>query len=332
MADIVTAEIFRNEKGDPTSQYYNTTTTPPEFQPAQGNNGAVYVDVKTSVLPAGASTSVKQDSIISYVDGIEGALATLIAKDFATQTTLAALLAKVIAAPATEATSAAILAKIIASPATEATLASIKDTSGIKKITDALPAGSAILGKVGIDQTAGQNIVLLGAGTSNIGDVDVLTLPSLVAGSALIGKVGIDQTSDAVTNRTVSKISQIAGENIVSVSSLPSATWTITQDSSANTAQTLTKTAVAGQKHYITSIEVVISGAVVGASDVNILLKDGSTTKWKQIIGTTSARGTRVTIDFANPIQMSVNSTCTLNIDAAGASCITTGNIAGFTQ
>jgi len=36
---------------------------------------------------------------------------------------------------------------------TEATLLSIKDTSGIKKITDALPSGSNLIGKVGIDQT-----------------------------------------------------------------------------------------------------------------------------------------------------------------------------------
>ena len=64
------------------------------------------------------------------------------AKDFATQTTLAAVLAKIITAPATEAkqdtliakdfatqtTLAAILAKIIATPATEATLASVQAT------------------------------------------------------------------------------------------------------------------------------------------------------------------------------------------------------------
>ena len=46
-------------------------------------------------------------------------------------------------------------------PATEATLASIKNTDGIKKITDALPAGTNVIGKVGIDQTAGQNAVVL---------------------------------------------------------------------------------------------------------------------------------------------------------------------------
>lgn len=38
------------------------------------------------------------------------------------------------------------------------------------------------------------------AGTNNIGDVDVLTLPALVAGAALIGKVGIDQTTVGTTN------------------------------------------------------------------------------------------------------------------------------------
>ena len=40
----------------------------------------------------------------------------------------------------------------------------------------------------------------LPAGTNNIGDVDVLTLPALVAGSAVIGKVGIDQTTPGTTN------------------------------------------------------------------------------------------------------------------------------------
>lgn len=44
-------------------------------------------------LIAAPATEAKQDTLIGHVDGIEGALATLNAKDFATQTTLAALLA-----------------------------------------------------------------------------------------------------------------------------------------------------------------------------------------------------------------------------------------------
>jgi len=85
-----------------------------------GNNNIGDVDVASCALPVGAATAAKQD--------------TLIAKDFATQTTLAAILAKIIATPATEAkqdtliakdfatqtTLAAVLAKIIAAPATEA--------------------------------------------------------------------------------------------------------------------------------------------------------------------------------------------------------------------
>jgi len=84
------------------------------------NGRLVVLQDQPSALPTGAATSVKQD--------------TLIAKDFATQATLAAVLAKVIATPATEAkqdtliakdfatqtTLASLLAKVIASPATEA--------------------------------------------------------------------------------------------------------------------------------------------------------------------------------------------------------------------
>jgi len=37
----------------------------------------------------------------------------------------------------------------------------------------------------------------------------------LAAGTAIIGKVGIDQTTDGTTNRTVAKISQSVGENVI---------------------------------------------------------------------------------------------------------------------
>ena len=92
------------------------------------------VTITNSALPTGASTSAKQDTIISHVDGIETSLTTLLAKDFATQSTLAQILAKIIASPATEAkqdtliakdfvtqtTLAQILSKIISAPSTEA--------------------------------------------------------------------------------------------------------------------------------------------------------------------------------------------------------------------
>jgi len=63
-------------------------------------------------------------------------------------------------------------------------------------ISASLPAGSALIGKVGIDQvTAHANEVVIKsaipAGTNNIGDVDVLSLPALPAGSNNIGDVDV---------------------------------------------------------------------------------------------------------------------------------------------
>lgn len=72
--------------------------------------------------------------------------------------------------------------------ATEATLTAIKDTTGIKKITDQLPAG-----------------------TNNIGDVDIAS--AIPAGSNVIGKVGIDQTTPGVTNGVQVITSIPAGDN-----------------------------------------------------------------------------------------------------------------------
>lgn len=104
-----------------------------------GTNNIGKVDVNSSALPTGASTSAKQDNIISYVDEIESGLTTLNAKDFATQATLSEILTK------------------LADPATQATLAQIKsilDTDGIKKIIGPLPVGSNLIGKIDVNSSA----------------------------------------------------------------------------------------------------------------------------------------------------------------------------------
>jgi hypothetical protein len=63
-------------------------------------------------------------------------------------------------------------------------------------------AGSALMGKVGIDQTtANANEVVvksITAGDNNIGNVDIAS--ALPAGTNLLGKVGIDQTTPGTTN------------------------------------------------------------------------------------------------------------------------------------
>lgn len=79
--------------------------------------------------------------------------------------------------------------------ATETTLTSIKDTAGIKKITDALPAGTNLLGKTGIDQvTANANEVV-----TKTGSVTAATLTAET--TKVIGTINVAAAQTiAVTN------------------------------------------------------------------------------------------------------------------------------------
>lgn len=82
----------------------------------------------------------------------------------------------------------------------------------------ALVAGTAIIGKVGIDQTT--------PGTTN--RVDVGVLPALVAGTAIIGKTGIDQTTPGTTNKV-----SIGTDGTVAATQ--SGTWTVMPGNTPNT-------------------------------------------------------------------------------------------------
>jgi len=168
-------------------------------------NGRLQASVKDSALPVGAATETslaallakiiaapstedKQDTIIGHVDGIEilltaltgytdgleSKLDTLNAKDFATQTTLAEVLAKIIAAPSTEAKQDTVIDNIGDvktlltalngyvdglegyTDSLESILSSILTqlgTTGLKKIIDALPPGDNNIGNVDIVTT-----------------------------------------------------------------------------------------------------------------------------------------------------------------------------------
>ncbi len=82
--------------------------------------------------------------------------------------------------------------------ATEETLAAIKDTDGIKKIVDALPAGTNNIGDVDLASS-------IPAGTNNIGDVDLAS--SIPAGTNNIGDVDIASAIPAGTNE-IGKVAQ----------------------------------------------------------------------------------------------------------------------------
>lgn len=105
----------------------------------------------------------------SQIALLKGLLTKL--QDPASETTLAAILAKLIANPATEATLAALAAEDFA---TETTLAAIRDTAGVKKILDPVDVAdraARLVGKVTVDgnsaiETTHQNAaVAVGDGT-----------------------------------------------------------------------------------------------------------------------------------------------------------------------
>ncbi len=106
--------------------------------------------------------------------------------------------------------------------------------------------------------------------------------------------------------------------------------WGGTQDSSANSSQTLAKALEAGERHYIQAFEVALSAAAA-ASEITITLQDGSTVLWKTIIGLGAPRGERVGAVFAVPLRCTVATAAQLVVSAGGASAVTTASMAGYT-
>ncbi len=127
-------------------------------------------------LPSGASTAANQST---------------------GNTTLASILAKLIAAPATEAkqdtqitAEQAILAKLIAAPATEA-----KQDTGNTSVA-AINTATGTIGDAAVTAGASGSVLALLRTLSR----DLVANIVLKAGSAIIGKVGIDQTTPGTTN------------------------------------------------------------------------------------------------------------------------------------
>lgn len=170
-------------------------------------------------------------------------------------------------------------------------------------IASALPAGTNLMGKVGIDQaTANANEVVVKSGT--VTAVTAIT-NALPAGTNNIGSVNL-----------ASSISE----------------WSVVGTSEANTAATITKASGGGTtKHVITAIEVVIRGAAAGA-DISVALLDNVTVKWQTYFGVGAVRGERVGIVFAHGIEMTAATAVNLTVGAGGASVIAELNMAGYTK
>ncbi len=108
--------------------------------------------------------------------------------------------------------------------------------------------------------------------------------------------------------------------------------WAISQESAAAAAQSLTRAAVAAQRHHITAFEVAIRGAAAG-NDINVQLQDGAgVVYWRAVIGSGALQGSRVPMPFPQPIQLPVNSNAVLQVDAGGAAVVTMASMSGYTK
>jgi ribosomal protein L10 len=162
-------------------------------------------------LIAAPATEAKQDALNTaiaalqtHVVGLEtlGAATNTALGTLATQATLAAVLAKLIAAPATEAKQDALntlMVTLLGYVDGLETLAGTTNTALATlhaDLTAPTPAGTLVIGRVGIDQTAGQNLVSVASPASiAAGQVTVTgTVASLLAARAGRQTVTIENT------------------------------------------------------------------------------------------------------------------------------------------
>lgn len=126
-------------------------------------------------------------------------------------------------------------------------------TNGTVAIGTALPAGTALLGKVGIDQTTPGTTNLVSIGTNGTVAINA----ALPAGTNLLGKTGIDQTTPGTTNKVSigsdGTVTLLAGTAVVGNVLTPFVTVTTTFNRPANVTTYTTKTFVSDSTSAPTS-------------------------------------------------------------------------------
>ncbi len=124
-----TKTLKRDGSGiNPVPQHFNPTAD--DYEPQYGRNGASRAELYG---PDGNPISTSAGKLAVRASEVESLLNDIKGKDFATQTTLAAILAKIIAAPATEAKQDTIIGYV---DGVESTLATLLTKSGFDAKAD----------------------------------------------------------------------------------------------------------------------------------------------------------------------------------------------------
>lgn len=131
--------------------------------------------------------------------------------------------------------------------------------SGLNTVVNAaLPAGAAIIGKVGIDQTT--------PGTTNGVQVNA----ALPAGTNIIGNIRIDQTTPGTTNGVQVNAALPAGANVIGAVTQSGGPWTVTGSGTAGSSAT-----------GVVTIQGIASGTVVPVSVSSTAPVTTTTATWQ---------------------------------------------------
>ena len=244
------------------------------------NSGVQNVNVSSSTLPTGSATATNQVLEIAQLTGIHSDTTSIDGKTPALGQALAAASVPVVlpaaqitalTPPTTvtvqQATGTNLHAVIDNFPATQPISGHVITDTGSTTAVSALPAlvaGSAIIGKVGIDQTT--------PGTTNGVQVNA----ALPAGANIIGKISIDQTTPGTTNGVQVNAALPAGANVIghvivdsgSIAATQSGTWTVQPGNTPNTTAWLVT-----QGPSTTSAVTSVAGS---ASSVSLLASNAS--------------------------------------------------------
>ncbi|MDD5406988.1 MAG: hypothetical protein PHE73_08640 [Sulfurovaceae bacterium] len=210
------------------------------------------------------------------------------------------------------------------------TLATVTTVGAVTGITNALPAGTNLMGKVGIDQTTpgttnavaiaqiGATTVVNGglAGSLSVGGT-VATNVAITDNPVNIGAQGVSADVSAVTTtRKAQLIADLLGKLVVQPYALPQQLVSGATSDITNTTATTIIAGVASNYLYITHILVTNSHATVGTF-VNITEETSGTVLYT---GYAAAAGGGFSITLPTPLKVPTAA------KALQATCVTTGS------
>ena len=105
----------------------------------------------------------------------------------------------------------------------------------------------------------------------------------------------------------------------------------VTQESEADTEQTLTVAAVTGQRHHIYGVDIYIRGAS-NSVGMTVELREGATVRWRGVIGEASPKGERIGFILPHGVEFDESAAIDLYVPAGGVGCISVANLLYHTK